>query len=118
MRTIFSQPSQRRKTLRKFSKNRILIGQILTLPDGRPLWTSPVCLGREHDITAARTHDLIEPLAAPARTGLPTLADRGHERERLIPTTRTGRGLIAGNGSVGGKRERQGGHPLLATLNL
>lgn len=55
--------------------------QVITLPDGRPLWTSPVRPGREHDITAARTHRLIEPLTALARAGLPTLADLGYEGE-------------------------------------
>lgn len=55
--------------------------QVLTLPDGWPLWISPVRPGREHDITAARTHDLIEPLTALALDGLPTLADLGYEGE-------------------------------------
>jgi hypothetical protein len=55
--------------------------QVLTLPDGWPLWTSPVRPGREHDITAARAHDLIEPLTHLALAGLPTLADLGYEGE-------------------------------------
>lgn len=55
--------------------------QVLTLPDGRPLWTSPVRPSRDHDITAARIHRLIEPLSTLARAGLPTLADLGYEGE-------------------------------------
>jgi hypothetical protein len=55
--------------------------QVLTRPDGWPLWTSPVRPGREHDITAARTHDLIEPISALALAGLPTPADLGYEGE-------------------------------------
>lgn len=55
--------------------------QVLTLPDGWPIWTSPVRPGREHDITAARTHGLIEPLTALAHAGLPTLADLGYQGE-------------------------------------
>ena len=30
--------------------------QVVTAPDGWPLWTSPVRPGREHDTTCARTH--------------------------------------------------------------
>lgn len=30
--------------------------QVVTAPDGWPLWTSPVRPGREHDVTCARTH--------------------------------------------------------------
>ena len=32
------------------------IVQVVTAPDGWPLWTSPVRPGREHDVTCARTH--------------------------------------------------------------
>jgi hypothetical protein len=31
--------------------------QVVTDPDGRPLWLSPTVPGRTHDLTAARTHD-------------------------------------------------------------
>ena len=33
--------------------------QVITAPDGWPLWTSPVRPGREHDTTALRTHDIL-----------------------------------------------------------
>lgn len=36
--------------------------QVITAPDGSPLWTSPVRPGREHDTTALREHGEILPL--------------------------------------------------------
>ncbi|MDQ0961312.1 hypothetical protein QFZ66_005190 [Streptomyces sp. B4I13] len=33
--------------------------QVISAPDGRPIWVSPVRPGREHDTTCARTHGLI-----------------------------------------------------------
>jgi hypothetical protein len=36
--------------------------QVITAPDGWPLWTSPVRPGREHDTTALREHGEILPL--------------------------------------------------------
>lgn len=33
--------------------------QVITAPDGWPLWTSPVRPGREHDTTAVRRHDIL-----------------------------------------------------------
>jgi len=51
--------------------------QVLTAPDGWPLWTSPVRPGREHDTTCLRTHpDLLATLAT-IRDDLRTLADLG-----------------------------------------
>jgi hypothetical protein len=35
--------------------------QVITAPDGWPLWTSPVRPGREHDTTALREHTQILP---------------------------------------------------------
>jgi hypothetical protein len=56
--------------------------QVISAPDGHPLWTSPVRPGREHDVTAARTHtDLLPALAAAKADGLPTLSDLGYEGE-------------------------------------
>ncbi|USQ79730.1 transposase [Ornithinimicrobium faecis] len=51
--------------------------QVLTDPDGFPVWTSEVEPGRTHDITAARAHALgaLYPAAA---AGMPTLADKGY----------------------------------------
>ena len=43
--------------------------QVLTAPDGWPLWTSPVRPGREHDTTCLRTHSgLLDTLARSAAT--------------------------------------------------
>jgi hypothetical protein len=55
--------------------------QVLTAPDGWPLWTSPVRPGREHDTTCLRTHPgLLDTLAA-VQGDLRTLADLGYEGE-------------------------------------
>ena len=35
--------------------------QVVTVPDGWPIWTSPVRPGREHATTAVRTHTEIHP---------------------------------------------------------
>lgn len=55
--------------------------QVITAPDGWPLWTSPVRPGREHDTTAVRTHEEILPLLARIRQDLRILADLGYEGE-------------------------------------
>lgn len=52
--------------------------QVISAPDGWPLWTSEVRPGREHDMTCARTHGVIDALAAVA-DDLPGLADLGYE---------------------------------------
>lgn len=52
--------------------------QVISAPDGWPLWTSPVRPGREHDMTCARTHGVIDALAE-IRSELPGLADLGYE---------------------------------------
>ncbi len=52
--------------------------QVLSAPDGWPLWVSPVRPGREHDLTAARHHGVIDALRE-VRAELPTLADLGYE---------------------------------------
>ena len=55
--------------------------QVLTAPDGWPLWTSPVRPGREHDTTCLRTHpDLLDTLTE-VRDDLRTLTDLGYEGE-------------------------------------
>jgi hypothetical protein len=53
--------------------------QVVTVPDGWPIWTSEVRPGREHDTTAARTHTEILPVLAEAATDLRTLGDLGYE---------------------------------------
>lgn len=52
--------------------------QVISAPDGWPLWTSPVRPGREHDMTCARVHGVIDALAE-IRSELPGLADLGYE---------------------------------------
>ena len=56
--------------------------QVLTAPDGWPLWTSPVRPGREHDSTCARAHDgLLDTLTGWTDTEHAVLVDLGYEGE-------------------------------------
>jgi hypothetical protein len=56
--------------------------QVITAPDGWPLWTSPVRPGREHDITALREHTEVLPLLAVwTEDQLRVLGDLGYEGE-------------------------------------
>jgi hypothetical protein len=55
--------------------------QVITAPDGFPLWSSEVRPGREHDTTALRTHTEILPALAAAGADLRTLGDLGYEGE-------------------------------------
>jgi hypothetical protein len=61
--------------------------QVITAPDGWPLWTSPVRPGREHDTTALREHGEILPLLT-VWTGddLRILGDLGYEGEATTIT--------------------------------
>ncbi len=56
--------------------------QVVSTPDGWPLWTSEVRPGREHDLTCLHAHSEILP-ALREWTGddLPALADLGYEGE-------------------------------------
>ena len=54
--------------------------QVISAPDGWPLWTSDVRPGREHDTTCARRHGLL-PVLAHAAPDLPCLADLGYQGE-------------------------------------
>ncbi|WP_226360854.1 transposase family protein [Pseudonocardia sp. ICBG1142] len=72
--------------------------QVITAPDGWPLWSSPVRPGREHDLTCARAHPgLLDGLAEFIDDDHAVLADLGYEGEsdRLtVPIkTRSGAGL-------------------------
>jgi hypothetical protein len=61
--------------------------QVITAPDGWPLWTSPVRPGREHDTSALRAHTEIPPaLAQWADQDLPVLGDLGYEGEAEVIT--------------------------------
>lgn len=56
--------------------------QVITAPDGWPLWTSDVRPGREHDTTALRAHAEILPrLRTWTGDDLPVLGDLGYEGE-------------------------------------
>jgi DDE superfamily endonuclease len=55
--------------------------QVITAPDGWPLWTSDVRPGRQHDTTAVRVHAEILPLLARIADDLRTLGDLGYEGE-------------------------------------
>ena len=56
--------------------------QVITAPDGWPLWTSDVRPGREHDTTALREHSEILPtLDIWIAENLPALGDLGYEGE-------------------------------------
>jgi DDE superfamily endonuclease len=55
--------------------------QVLTVPDGWPIWTSEVRPGREHDTTAVRTHTEILPTLADVADDLRALGDLGYEGE-------------------------------------
>lgn len=61
--------------------------QVVSSPDGWPLWTSDVRPGREHDTTCARAHPEILPgLTAWTEDGLHALGDLGYEGEAAILT--------------------------------
>jgi hypothetical protein len=71
--------------------------QVVTAPDGWPLWTSPVRPGREHDTTCARTHDgLLDTLLAWTDSSHAVLADLGYEGEntRLTCPVKNARGGV------------------------
>jgi DDE superfamily endonuclease len=62
--------------------------QVVSAPDGWPLWTSDVRPGREHDTTALRTHPgLLPALAAWADERHVVLGDLGYEGEAATVTT-------------------------------
>src|SRR3954447_18693349 len=57
--------------------------QVVTVPDGWPIWTSPVRPGREHDTTALRAHPDVLPLLAEwTDEDHAALADLGYEGEQ------------------------------------
>jgi hypothetical protein len=57
--------------------------QIIAVPDGWPIWTSPVRPGREHDTTALRAHPEALPLLGEwTDDAHAALADLGYEGER------------------------------------
>lgn len=61
--------------------------QVVTAPDGWPLWTSGVRPGREHDTTALRAHaEILPALGLWTAEDLPVLGDLGYEGERATIT--------------------------------
>jgi DDE superfamily endonuclease len=59
--------------------------QVVSAPDGWPLWTGQVRPGREHDLSAARADpDLLALIAEWVSDGQLTLADLGYEGEPEI----------------------------------
>jgi hypothetical protein len=52
--------------------------QVISTPDGWPLWVSDVRPGREHDMTCARAHGVTDALAE-IRDALIGLADLGYD---------------------------------------
>lgn len=61
--------------------------QVISSPDGWPLWTSEVRPGREHDTTCLRSHaEMLPALAAWTGDDLPALADLGYEGEADVFT--------------------------------
>ncbi|RAO44583.1 hypothetical protein GAR06_03906 [Micromonospora saelicesensis] len=61
--------------------------QVVTAPDGWPLWTSPVRPGREHDTTALREHDILPLLTTWTNDQRRILGDLGYEGEADTITT-------------------------------
>jgi hypothetical protein len=55
--------------------------QVITVPDGGPIWTSDVRPGREHDTTAVRSHAEILPAITEVSADLRSLGDLGYEGE-------------------------------------
>jgi DDE superfamily endonuclease len=56
--------------------------QVISTPDGWPLWTSDVRPGREHDTTCLREHpEMLPALREWTGEDLPALADLGYEGE-------------------------------------
>lgn len=61
--------------------------QVVSAPDGWPLWTSEVRPGREHDTTAARADpDLLARITDWTTDGHHSLADLGYQGEALVFT--------------------------------
>jgi hypothetical protein len=61
--------------------------QVITAPDGWPLWTSPVRPGREYDTTALRTHaEILPALTIWTADDRPVLGDLGYEGEAEVIT--------------------------------
>ncbi|MFJ9371588.1 transposase family protein [Nocardia sp. NPDC101769] len=73
--------------------------QVITAPDGWPLWTSPVAPGRTHDVTALRAHPEMTP-ALSAWTGEDRglLGDLGYEGESdliTVPIKKSADGVLS-----------------------
>lgn len=82
--------------------------QVISSPDGWPMWVSAVRPGREHDITCARHHGVIDALAD-VRDDLPTLADLGYEGAEdtvRIPVKKPATGALTNDQKAFNKLQR------------
>src|SRR4051812_27122815 len=62
--------------------------QVVTVPDGWPIWTSPVRPGREHDTTCLRAHaEVLPALTEWTDQTHAVLGDLGYEGEQATVTT-------------------------------
>ncbi|NWF31078.1 transposase [Streptomyces sp. PKU-EA00015] len=74
--------------------------QVITDPFGRLIWASPALPGATHDITAARTHHVIDALA---EAGIKCFADKGYQGAGgtvVVPFRGKHRNLSAGKQAV------------------
>ncbi|MCL7493176.1 transposase family protein [Streptomyces sp. MCA2] len=74
--------------------------QVITAPFGRLIWASPALPGATHDITAARTHRVIDALA---EAGIKCFADKGYQGAEgtvVVPFRSKHRNLSAGKQAV------------------
>src|SRR3954449_6963462 len=88
--------------------------QVVTAPDGWPIWTSPVRPGREHDTTCLRAHaEVLPALAEWTDETHAVLGDLGYEGEQAALTTpvkkATGRPLTADERTVNAPARRHPG---------
>ncbi|WP_067540407.1 HARBI1 family protein [Nocardia crassostreae] len=62
--------------------------QVVTVPDGWPIWVSPVRPGRTHDVTAMQTHSgMLPALREWTADERKVLTDRGYEGEEQVCIT-------------------------------
>ena len=92
--------------------------QVITDPFGRLIWASPALPGAVHDITAARTHQLIDALA---EAGVKCFADKGYQGvggSVIVPFRGKHENLSAGKRAVNAAHAkiRAVGEQAMATL--
>ena len=80
--------------------------QVIADPAGRLVWASPALPGAVHDLTAARTHGIIDALTS---AGVKTFADKGYQGaggtvRTPFKATGTGRAVAPAEGGEQGAR--------------